>query len=146
MRKVFRFRLLHLLLTLMILTPISTVAFIIHQSSFRRELRESRYDEPQKDFEPKSGLQPLDPSDLEIIAGCDRTSSLEERDETCNVNQDPRKRETIFPFVNMIRVAGNYIANHRNTLSVLHIPGHLLEWDGFPSLMEDIALTWLVCS
>jgi amino-acid N-acetyltransferase len=27
---------------------------------------------------------------------------------------------------------------------VLHIPGQLLEWSGFPSLMEDIALTWLL--
>jgi len=145
-RKVCRFQVLYIVLCLKILTPISTGAFLIQRSiSHKALLKESRFDESRKDFtEPKSGLRPLDPSDLEIIAGCERKSSLAENDELCTVNNDPRKRQTIFPFVNMIRVAGNYIANHLNTLSVLHIPGHLLEWDGFPSLMEDIALTWLL--
>jgi hypothetical protein len=134
-------------LLLIVQTSISTEAFVIHSSLFRGRisLRESTLDEPQKEFfEPKSGLRPLDPSELEIILDCERQVRSSESDVPCNVNNAPQKRQTIFPFVNMIRVAGNYIANHRNTLSVLHIPGHLLEWDGFPSLMEDIALTWLL--
>lgn len=142
---VYIIRLLYILM-LSLHARISTEAFVINKYSFhgRFWLRESTLDEPQKDFfEPKSGLRPLDPSELEIV-GCERKTSLGEHDELCNINDDPRKRQTIFPFVNMIRVAGNYIANHRNTLSVLHIPGHLLEWDGFSNLMEDIALTWLL--
>lgn len=47
-------------------------------------------------------------------------------------------------FVKMFRGSANYIANHRNTLAVYHIPGELLEWDGFKDLMDDIALTWLL--
>jgi len=47
-------------------------------------------------------------------------------------------------FVNMFRGSAPYIANHRNTLVVYHVPGELLEWDGFPDLMDDIALTWLL--
>lgn len=47
-------------------------------------------------------------------------------------------------FVNMFRGSANYIANHRNTIVVYHIPGDLLEWEGFSDLMDDIALTWLL--
>jgi len=133
---------------LIIQTSLSMMgAFVIQKSSSHVDvlLKETTsLDEPQKEFfEPISGLRPLDPSELEIIVGCERQAS---NSASCSIiNNDPRKQsKTIFPFVNMIRVAGNYIANHRNTLSVLHIPGHLLEWDGFPSLMEDIALTWLL--
>jgi hypothetical protein len=127
-------------------------AFIIHKSSSPKGLllkESTSLDEPHKEyFEPTSGLRPLDPSELEIIIDCENRlrKNSAESDLSCNIiNNDPRKqRATIFPFVNMIRVAGNYIANHRNSLSVLHIPGHLLEWDGFPILIEDIALTWLL--
>ena len=48
-------------------------------------------------------------------------------------------------FVSMFRGSANYIANHRDTVVVFHIPGDLLSWDGFVSnLMDDIALTWLL--
>jgi len=49
-----------------------------------------------------------------------------------------------FPFVDMLRHSVPYISNHRNTLVVYHISGDLIEWDGFPSLMDDIALTKLL--
>ncbi|KAL7444183.1 hypothetical protein ACHAXH_007092 [Discostella pseudostelligera] len=48
------------------------------------------------------------------------------------------------PFVKMFRGSASYIANHRGTTVVCHIPGELLEWEGFPGLMDDIALTWLL--
>lgn len=51
------------------------------------------------------------------------------------------------PFVSMFRGSANYIANHRNTLAVYHIPGGLLDQPGnnvFRDLMNDIALTWLL--
>jgi hypothetical protein len=47
-------------------------------------------------------------------------------------------------FVKMFRGSASYIANHRGTIAVYHIPGELLAWDGFPGLMDDIALTWLL--
>jgi len=47
-------------------------------------------------------------------------------------------------FVKMFRGSASYIANHRGTLVVYHIPGELLAWEGFPGLMDDIALTWLL--
>ncbi len=47
-------------------------------------------------------------------------------------------------FVSMFRGSANYIANHRNTIVVYHIPGDLISWDGFKPLMDDIALTWLL--
>lgn len=50
------------------------------------------------------------------------------------------------PFVNMFRGSANYIARHRNTVAVYHIPGGLIEAseDVFADLMNDIALTWLL--
>ncbi len=56
----------------------------------------------------------------------------------------PGESSSLFGFVNMFRGSANYIANHRNTIIVYHIPGELLEWDGFNDLMDDIALSWLL--
>jgi amino-acid N-acetyltransferase len=57
----------------------------------------------------------------------------------------------MLPFVNMFRGSANYIANHRNTVAVYHIPGRLLsdkntqhEESVFRDLMNDVALTWLL--
>lgn len=53
-------------------------------------------------------------------------------------------------FVNMFRGSANYIANHRNTIVVYHIPGGLLDLPQDPTgsifrdLMNDVALTWLL--
>ena len=48
----------------------------------------------------------------------------------------------------MFRGSASYIANHRNTLAVYHIPGGLLDNLPDPSLlrdlMNDIALSWLL--
>jgi hypothetical protein len=51
------------------------------------------------------------------------------------------------PFVSMFRNSANYIANHRGTTAVYHIPGTLLDLDDpnmFRDLMNDVALTWLL--
>lgn len=51
------------------------------------------------------------------------------------------------PFVKMFRGSANYIANHRGTLAVYHLPGGLLDLPDptiFRDLMNDIALTWLL--
>jgi amino-acid N-acetyltransferase len=48
-------------------------------------------------------------------------------------------------FVNMFRGSANYIANHRATTAVYHIPGGILDQpENFRDLMSDIALTWLL--
>jgi amino-acid N-acetyltransferase len=54
------------------------------------------------------------------------------------------KTKSLFSFVNMFRGSATYIANHRNTIVVFHIPGELLEWEGFSDLMDDISLCWLL--
>ncbi len=75
------------------------------------------------------------------------SSSSSSQREKREVNQNVKKIQKPNPmnsFVNMFRGSANYIANHRNTVVVYHIPGDLLEWDGFADLMDDIALTWLL--
>jgi amino-acid N-acetyltransferase len=48
-------------------------------------------------------------------------------------------------FVKLFRGSANYIANHRATTAVYHIPGGLLDQpDRFRDIMNDIALTWLL--
>jgi amino-acid N-acetyltransferase len=50
-------------------------------------------------------------------------------------------------FVEMFRGSANYIASHRNTLVVFHIPGDWIDSDDpniFRNLMNDIALSWLL--
>jgi amino-acid N-acetyltransferase len=48
-------------------------------------------------------------------------------------------------FVHMFRGSASYIANHRNTQAVYHIPGYLVDDANLcRDLMSDIALTWLL--
>lgn len=50
-------------------------------------------------------------------------------------------------FVDMFRGSANYIASHRNSLIVFHIPGDWIDHEDptiFRDLMNDIALTWLL--
>jgi hypothetical protein len=72
---------------------------------------ESRSDDTQKELipEPKSGLMPINPIDLEIVAGYESINGNPESD-SYDVKNDTRKRQTIFPFVRMIRVAVRIIS------------------------------------
>lgn len=49
-------------------------------------------------------------------------------------------------FVEMFRGSANYIASHRNSLVVYHIPGDLMDENPntFRDLMNDISLSWLL--
>jgi len=91
---------------------------------------------PQYDLESASrAVLAIDPSTIEIVplslsSDSPPSSSLE--------------GETPLDFVDMFRGSANYIANHRNTVVVYHIPGELIDDDFFPELMDDIALTWLL--
>lgn len=88
-----------------------------------------------------SGLLSLDPEVVDIVQ-----VPTAERD----ASKEAPDLETMLqglPFVNMFRGSANYIANHRNTCAVYHIPGGLLDLPDptvFRDLMNDIALTWLL--
>jgi hypothetical protein len=80
----------------------------------------------------------IDPSEIEIVTIHTPADPI-----------DPDVAEQLrhLPFVSMFRGSANYIANHRNTLAVYHIPGGLLDLEDpaiFRNLMNDIALTWLL--
>jgi amino-acid N-acetyltransferase len=79
-------------------------------------------------FSPALDVLALNPANLEVCI-----SPLNEEDNTADA------------FVPMFRGSANYIANHRNTLAVYHIPGSLLDMeDTFRDVMNDISLTWLL--
>jgi amino-acid N-acetyltransferase len=84
----------------------------------------------------------IDPSDVEIVA--------HEEEEIEPAEQQPASVSDILrmlPFVSMFRGSANYIANHRNTIAVYHVPGGLLTQQNdliFRDLMNDVALTWLL--
>merc|ERR1711976_526293 len=88
----------------------------------------------------------IDPSTIKVIP----FDSLSEETNVLggaysgNMELDLKKVRSQYDFVNMFRGSANYIANHRNTIIVFHIPGELLSWDGFSDLMDDIALCWLL--
>ena len=84
-----------------------------------------------------SSLLSVQPSDIEFI-------KHETQTDTEMVPEETLRR---LPFVSMFRGSANYIANHRNTLAVYHIPGGLLDLPNpavFRDLMNDVALTWLL--
>lgn len=62
---------------------------------------------------------------------------------TPNINE-PTKVLSESKFVNMFRSCASYIANHRGSTIVYHVPGEFLEHSDFADLMDDIALTWLL--
>jgi len=82
----------------------------------------------------------LDPKIFQIL------QSNNNNDNMISINGEKKYQPLTAPlnFVTMFRGSANYIANHRNTVVVYHIPGDLLAWDGFSNLMDDIALTWLL--
>jgi len=92
-----------------------------------------------------SGLLSLDPEVVEIVEVPPTINN-----KTYSSNEQPQNMNAILqglPFVSMFRGSANYIANHRSTLAIYHIPGGLLDLPDpsvFRDLMNDIALTWLL--
>lgn len=101
-----------------------------------------------------SGLLSLDPAIVDIVqVPPSPTEDNEDDDDETNpskTNGEAPNLEKLLqglPFVSMFRGSANYIANHRNTLAVYHIPGGLLDLPDptvFRDLMNDVALTWLL--
>ncbi|CAB9518189.1 Amino-acid acetyltransferase [Seminavis robusta] len=93
-----------------------------------------------------SGLLSLDPTVVDIV----QVPTKNHTDTANGQASRPSSLEAMMkglPFVSMFRGSANYIANHRNTLAVYHIPGGLLDLPDptvFRDLTNDIALTWLL--
>lgn len=95
----------------------------------------------QPQFADVSSLLAINPCDIEIVTVKTPQKEMEESSypDASLIRQ--------LPFVSMFRGSANYIANHRNTLAVYHIPGGLLDLPDpavFRDLMNDVALTWLL--
>ena len=91
---------------------------------------------PSPEFDASSILA-IDPEDIMVMTLA------------YNASQSPPEPDMIrrLPFVSMFRGSANYIANHRGTTAVYHLPGGLLDLPDpsiFRDLMNDIALTWLL--
>lgn len=96
---------------------------------------------------PPSKLLSIDPTSIEILP-LDEVKEddgvLSEEEELRHSIMDSLRDPASGSFVKMFRGSASYIANHRSTLAVYHVPGELLAWEGFGGLMDDIALTWLL--
>jgi amino-acid N-acetyltransferase len=97
----------------------------------------------------------LDQRDMTMIESNSSESNILNPIVPDNLGVDPRSIEVEhfpetpkthdFDFVQMFRGSAAYIANHRLTTVVYHIPGGLIDRsDYFRDLANDIALTWLL--
>lgn len=97
--------------------------------------------------EPLVNVLSIDPEHVDIYERTDEMEFNNEENndmENCLVDTDnPFGNRN---FINMFRGSANYIASHRNTLAVFHIPGDLMDENpaGFRDLMNDISLSWLL--
>jgi amino-acid N-acetyltransferase len=96
--------------------------------------------------EPLVNVLSIDPEHVDIYERTDKIGFTNEENELDNglVNNNNPFRN--LDFINMFRGSANYIASHRNTLAVFHIPGDLMDENpaGFRDLMNDISLSWLL--
>lgn len=119
--------------------PIGGVAFpLIHEDAQSDSVNGSNVTENNSYQSVLASVLSINPSEIEIVTINPHAEPI-----------DPDVAEQLrhLPFVSMFRGSANYIANHRNTLAVYHIPGGLLDLDDpaiFRNLMNDIALTWLL--
>lgn len=102
-------------------------------------------------LDESSSILAIDPADVLISlepSVVDEHSLLSQQQSPSSSHSELLRR---LPFVSMFRGSANYIANHRNTVAVYHVPGGLLSGGGggesdvvFRDLMNDVALTWLL--
>ena len=94
----------------------------------------------------------IDPNMVEIVVieNDNTPGDTPEESEVDDPMSSASRSDMLFrqlPFVSMFRGSANYIANHRNTLAVYHIPGELMDLPDasvLRDLMNDISLTWLL--
>jgi amino-acid N-acetyltransferase len=92
-------------------------------------------------FDEWTHLPTSDPASIEIVS-LDHEGSTDETDEELFEEKD--SLNAMYPFVNMLRGSARYIADHQGETCVFHLPGEMLESEGFNKLMDDIALAWLL--
>lgn len=109
-----------------------------------RTMNDTSTDTHKKTFDGGSILA-IDPADIRISL---EPTVLASNETSTSQLQTPAEMLRHLPFVNMFRGSANYIANHRNTVAVYHVPGGLIAGDNdsgvFRDLMNDVALTWLL--
>lgn len=113
---------------------------------------------PSPDFDSSSILA-IDPNDIEVVRITDPLPDQGGEPDSLQNNSSSADLIRRLPFVTMFRGSANYIANHRGTTAVYHLPGGLLATNKSSSstittavadghvlrdLMNDIALTWLL--
>lgn len=103
----------------------------------------SNHTTPIQPYEPDNAanLLGISPNDIEVVAR--NPLPLEEKPLAPPVPHKIRHSD----FVDMFRGSANYIANHRNSMVIFHIPGTCIDNPNptvFKDLMNDISLTWLL--
>jgi amino-acid N-acetyltransferase len=104
---------------------------------------ESSMDRSSESKEPLVNVLSIDPEVVDIYERDDEALAESENERQENFLDNPFGNRD---FIEMFRGSANYIATHRNSLAVFHIPGDLMDQnpDGFRDLMNDISLTWLL--
>jgi acetylglutamate kinase len=78
-----------------------------------------------------------DPAAVEFI-------SVHQAEDDTHIFSSEELAESSYPFATMLQGSARYIADHLGETAVFHVPGDLLETPGFPQLIDDIALAWLL--
>jgi len=95
---------------------------------------------PSLEVAASSNILGIDPTDINVVV---KKSNLDEKPPILSVSEMFRNSQ----FVDMFRGSANYIASHRDSLIVYHIPGECIDNEDptvFRDLMNDISLTWLL--
>ena len=114
--------------------------------------QQEKEEQPTLQHSLSSAVLAIDPAEIDIVTVAEDTddNALLADDSSSSSQQQSSSSSSSsllqFPFVSMFRGSANYIANHRNTLAVYHIPGGLLDENDavFRNLMNDVSLTWLL--
>lgn len=96
---------------------------------------------PPLDTEEIANVLGIEPEDVEVVFK--NQTGLDEKPPVLSVSEMFKNSH----FVDMFRGSANYIANHRNSLVIYHIPGDWIDHPNpkiFRDLMNDISLTWIL--
>lgn len=86
-------------------------------------------------------LSSEEPAKIEFVPSSDNSLGNENGPDD---GEEEEEDMAISQSVNYLRESGRYIADHRDNTAVIHIPGEIIEAQGFSNLLDDIALCWLL--
>ena len=78
----------------------------------------------------------VDPANVEFVSSSDAYAEMDGNVKSYS--------DLAYPFAMMLQGSARYIADHAGEIAVFHIPGDLIETAGFPNLVDDISLAWLL--